>query len=151
MGTFELINAAGSLLMGGVMTIWAQAMKDRADQQKMLMERYSAGEKSVVTAREHVAQWKGFYWVRSAIALIVIAYFFLAPFAALFIDNVQVAIGYYDTVRGFWPWSSDYESVTWILTGSLDATRTLTYDPVKNNVLISIIAMYFGNQFARRA
>lgn len=151
MGTFEIINAVGSLILGGVMTIWSQAMKDRAQQQEWLIQRAKLGEESVENARKHEASWKGFYWVRSAIALIVVSYFFLVPSLVVFVDGVQVVIGYYDTARGFWPWSSDFESVTWVKVGATLPDKVMVYDPVRNNVLISIISMYFGNQFARRA
>jgi hypothetical protein len=151
MGTFEIINAAVSLGLGAVMTIWAQALKDAAERQRMLMERYTAGEQSIQAARNHEAPWKGFYWVRSAIAVTVVIYFFLVPVIALCINGVQVVVGYYDVTQGFWPWSSDFESVTWIKAGAAEPLRVLVYDPVRNNVLISIISMYFGNQFARRA
>lgn len=152
MGTFELINAVASLFGGAILTIWSQSQKDRHEEHIRSVERFDRQEQSTVGAREVVAPWKGYYWIRGAIALIVIAYFFIVPsIAVLWMDGVQVVVGYYDTAYGFWPWSSPQESVTWVKTGAEDALRVLVYDPVKNNVLISITAMYFGNQFARRA
>lgn len=150
MGTFELINAIVSLIGGGILTAWSQRMKDQAEFQRMSLERFQASESSTVSAREHPAPWQGFYWVRSAIALLVIAYFFLVPVAAVFMDGIQVIVGYYDTTQGFWPWSNPSEAVTWVKTGAADASKVIVYDPVRNNVLISIIGMYFGNQFTRR-
>jgi hypothetical protein len=151
MGTFELINAAVSLLGGAVLTIWSNSQKDRHEEHLRSMERQNAREESTRAAREVVAPWKGYYWIRGAIAITVAAYFFIIPaVVVLFMDGVQVVIGYYDTAYGFWPWSSPQESVTWVKTGAADAARVLVYDPVKNNVLISVIGMYFGNQFARR-
>ena len=151
MGTFELINAAVSLLGGAALTIWSNAQKDRHEEHLRSMERRHAAEESSRAAREVTAPWSGYYWIRGAIALIVISYFFLLPaVAVLWLDGVQVIIGYYDTAQGFWPWSSSQESVAWVKTGASDAVRVLVFDPVKNNVLVSIIGMYFGNQFARR-
>lgn len=151
MGTFELINALASLFGGAVLTIWSQSQKDRHEAHMRSMERFDRAEGSTVAAREVVAPWKGFYWVRSAIALLVMAYFFALPaLVVLFLDGVQVVIGYYDTAYGFWPWSSPQENVSWVKAGASDPARILVFDPIKNNVLISITAMYFGNQFARR-
>lgn len=151
MGTFELINAIASLVGGALLTIWSQKAKDLHEERTYRKEQFDRTEGSVQSARNFVAPWKGHYWIRGAIALIVVAYFFIVPaIALLFIPGVQVVIGYYDTAHGFWPWSSPMEGVTWVKTGAADAARVLVYDPVKNNVLISIIAMYFGNQFARR-
>lgn len=145
-----MINAVLSLLGGGIMTMWAQSAKDRHEERLHQLERFDRTEASTASARNAQVAWKGFYWIRGAIALIVTAYFFLLPAAAVLIDGIQVVIGYYDTARGFWPWSSDLESVAWIKTGASDAQRVIVMDPVRNNVLISIIGMYFGNQFARR-
>ena len=42
------------------MKMWAQAQKDKADQQKMLMQQFSASEDSVAAARSYDtpnAQW----------------------------------------------------------------------------------------------
>ncbi|MEM9226330.1 MAG: hypothetical protein AAGA45_00015 [Verrucomicrobiota bacterium] len=151
MGTFELINAAVSLVSSGIMTFWGQALADRQETQRMLIERYNAGEKSVTSARQHEAKFKGFYWVRSGIAGLAAIYFFIIPFIALLMGDTSVIVGYFDITQGFWPWSSDFESVTWVKLGPADASRVLVYDPVKNNIMISIVTMYFGNQFARRA
>jgi len=150
MGTFEIINAIVSLLGGGIMTMWAQTSKDRHEERLHRLELADRTEASTTAAREYKAQWKGFYWIRGGIALIVTTYFFILPAAAVFIDGVQVVIGYYDTSKGFWPWSATLESVAWVKAGASDAQRVIVMDPVRNNVLISIIGMYFGNQFARR-
>lgn len=151
MGTFELINAIVSLFGGGLLTIWAQARKDRHEEFQRAMEWRAYGEQSAVSAREFTAPWQGYYWIRGLIALLAASYFFVVPLVAMLLGDVGVVIGYYDTTRGFWPWSSSIEMVTWIQAGPADAARTLVYDPVKNNIMINIAGMYFGNQFARRA
>lgn len=75
MGTFELINAVASLLLGGVMTLWSQGMKDRAEREKMALQaaldRHAATEASQKAAREFEGQ-AGFHYTRRAIALIVV-------------------------------------------------------------------------------
>lgn len=151
MGTFELLNAVISLFGGGLLTLWAQGRKDRHEEMQAALVRFDRIESSAVSARMHDAKWKGFYWVRGLIALLAASYFFLLPgVSVLFFSDVGVVIGYFDVSGGFWPWSSSVESVTWIKTGPSDAGRVLVYDPVKNNIMLSITAMFFGNQFARR-
>jgi len=150
MGTFELINAIASLIGGGILTLWSQRAQDLAEERKFRAGQQERQAQATDAARNHKAQWKGFYWVRGAIALIVVSYFFLVPSLAIFMDGVQVAVGYYDTANGFWPWSGSYEAVTWVKAGAAEPTTTMVFDPVRNNVLISIIAMFFGNQFTRR-
>jgi hypothetical protein len=150
MGTFEMINAILSLLGGGIMTMWAQGAKDRHEERLHRLEMADRTEGSTTAAREHKAQWKGFYWIRGTIALIVTAYFFIVPSVAVFIAGVQIVIGYYDVSAGLWPWSSNIEAVAWVKAGAADPDHIIVMDPVRNNVLISIIGMYFGNQFARR-
>lgn len=151
MGIIELISAGGGLILGGIMTIWSQSMKDRAQMVDHLLQKNAAGEESAASARETVAPWKGYYWVRAAIAIIATCYFFILPgIAIMFFNNVQVVVGYFDTTQGFWPWSSDFQSITWVKMGPAEATKVLVYDPIKNNIMISIISMYFGNQFTRR-
>ena len=56
----EVITLLLSVLGGAVMKMWAQAQNDRADQQKMLMQQFSASEDSVEAARSYDtpnAQW----------------------------------------------------------------------------------------------
>lgn len=150
MGTFELINGIVSLIGGGILTLWAQSRQDLAAEREWRAGMQDRTESSTQSARGHKASWKGYYWVRGAIALIVVAYFFILPAVPLFVDGVQIVIGYYDTSAGFWPWQSNFEAVNWVKTGAADAQRVFVLDPVRNNVLIAIIAMYFGNQFTRR-
>lgn len=151
MGTFELINAIASLIGGGILTLWSQSRQDLAEERKWRAGNQERTELSVGAAREHEGKWKGYYWIRGAIALIVVSYFFILPAAPLFVDGIQVVIGYYDTANGFWPWQGSAEAVHWIKTGAADAQKVFVLDPIRNNVLIAIIAMYFGNQFTRRS
>jgi len=65
-----------------------------------------------------------------------------------FIPDITIVIGYYDIARGFWPWSSTYETINWIAVGS--GLRPIVISPVTNNILITIIGMFFGNQITKR-
>jgi hypothetical protein len=152
MGTFELINAIGSLVGGGLLTIWAQSMKDRAEREKLALEsalqRHQATDASQTAAREFKGD-KGFHVTRRAIALIVVLSAITMPIILpAFVPDITIVVGYYDTARGFWPWSSSYETINWIAIGS--GLRPIVISPVTNNILITIIGMFFGNQITKR-
>lgn len=152
MGTFELINAVGSLIGGGILTLWAQGMKDRADRERLALEaalaRHEATENAQSRAREFRGD-RGFHFTRRAIALIVVISAIALPILLpAFIPDITIVIGYYDTVRGFWPWSSTYETINGIAVGS--GLRPIVISPVTNNILIMIIGMFFGNQITKR-
>jgi len=72
----EMLTMLGSSLLGGVMTIWGQRSKDKANQQKMLLARGKFQMDEVTKAREY--DNKGFQWTRRIIALtavfMIIAY-----------------------------------------------------------------------------
>ncbi len=152
MGTFELINAVASLLLGGVMTLWSQGMKDRAEREKMALQaaldRHAATEASQKAAREFEGQ-AGFHYTRRAIALIVVVCGIALPIILpAFYSDITIVIGYYDTARGFWPWSATYETIHWVAAGT--GNRPIVVSPVTNNILITIIGMFFGNQIVKR-
>jgi hypothetical protein len=148
MGTFELINAISSLVLGGIMTVWSQSIKDRAEREKLALQRHQATEASQIKAREFQGS-SGFHMTRRAIALIVVIAVVLLPILlpAIYPD-ITIVIGYYDTTQSTWPWSNTYESIHWIAAGS--GTRPIVISPVMNNILITIIGMFFGNQMVKR-
>lgn len=152
MGTFELINAASSLLIGGIMTIWSQGMKDRAEREKLALQsalqRHEVSDASQTKAREFQGG-AGFHFTRRAIALIVVICGIALPIILpAFFADITIVIGYYDVAQGFWPWSSSYETIEWIAVGS--GQRPIVISPVTNNILITIIGMFFGNQITKR-
>ncbi|MEO0797249.1 MAG: hypothetical protein AAFX93_19010 [Verrucomicrobiota bacterium] len=153
----EAITAVLSLVGSAIMTMWSQRAADLAEERKYRAGQAQATEESTGQARQYEGKWKGFYWVRSAIALIVVAFYFLWPsfpaLAAAFTgDPIQIVIGYYDTSDGFWPWQVSMEHINWIKTGSSAPDAVVSvFDPVRNIALIAIIGFYFGNQVARRA
>ena len=152
MGTFELINAIGSLVGGGLLTIWSQAIQDRAEREKLALQaslqRHAASDASQTSAREFEGN-SGFHFTRRAIALIVILSAITFPIILpAFIEDITIVIGYYDTTQGFWLWSSSYETINWIAIGS--GLRPIVISPVMSNILITIIGMFFGNQITKR-
>jgi hypothetical protein len=148
--TLEMFNFI--LTAGGSawMTMMAAKSADLAEERKWNSKQYTAAVAEADAARNTEGKWKGFYWVRGAMALVCAIYFFIVPMIAMLMGNVQVVIGYTDFIG--LPFIGGDDVVIWIKLGSsaVDA-RILVYDPVKNNIMLSIIGMYFGNQMARRA
>lgn len=146
----ELINVIVAAGGAGAMTLMGNAAAERAEERKMANVNYDKAVAEAQAARQAKAKWKGFYWIRGAMALLCASYFFLFPMFAIFVDNVQVAIGYIDLL-GIPLFGLDQDMTLWIKFGSgAPDAKVLVYDPVKNNVMLSIIGMYFGNQIARR-
>lgn len=107
----EAISMIGSTLLGGVMTMWGQAAKDKQDQFKMMMQQNKQIEDSFQSARENKDPFAA--WTRRIIALTMIfgslAIIFAAPmmeaitnvpverqegFKFLFIDTTKTVIDY---------------------------------------------------------
>lgn len=150
MGTFELINALGSTALGGGLTMlgaMTKASLERARFQHLAsLDRKKAAELATVTAREFRST-AGFHFTRRTIALSVVLCGLLAPVLAPVFWDVSVAIGYYDTTHGFWPWEIPKDSIHWVVTGN--SGRVITISPILNNVILSITGMFFGNQFVK--
>jgi len=141
-----LVTAGGSAWM----TLAGARAADQALKDKWNSKHYTEAVAEAEAARTVEAKWKGFYWVRGAMALICATYFFIVPLIAMLQGNVQIMIGYTDFV-GI-PFLGGDDLTIWIKMGSsAPDARILVYDPVKNNIMLSIIGMYFGNQVARRA
>ena len=49
---FEIITMLGSTVLGGVMSVWAESRKDKAEHQKLLITRGEFGAKAVKAARD---------------------------------------------------------------------------------------------------
>ncbi len=137
--------------------MWGNSLKDRHELDMAHANQHKATVEATQAARNYEAKWNGFYWVRSAIALIVICAYFLWPMLPVIIAAfkglpVQIAVGYYDTVGATWPWQVSMEQIHWIKVGSSDPNAVVSVlDPVRNIAMISIIGFYFSNQAARRA
>jgi hypothetical protein len=150
--TPDLINLIVTVGIGSVITLWQQKNKDLHEERMANRKELELYQKQAKEARDHKAHWKGFYWVRAAIALIVVSYFFIIPSVALlFFNDVQVVLGFWTTFKG--PFMMpDFESITWVKMGySGEDARILVYDPVRNSIMIAISGLFFGNQFARRS
>ncbi len=66
---FEIITMLASTILGGLMSVWAESRKAKAEQQKLLITRGEFGMKERQQSLDHGLKDKGFAWTRRIIAL----------------------------------------------------------------------------------
>jgi hypothetical protein len=140
----ELLSMLTSTILGGVLSILAQKSKDKADEQKMLMQRAKFQSEQFDKARNVTDQFTKN--TRRYIALISVISILVIPKLAPFIDpSMPIYVGYTETVsQGFWIFASDIDMTQWKpMTG-------LVITPLDTHVVSSIIGLYFGGSLVRR-
>ena len=82
----EVVSMVGSTILGGVMTMWSQAAKDKQDQFKMMMQQNKQIEDSIQSARDNKDPFSA--WTRRIIALTMIFGSLAIIFAAPLMETV---------------------------------------------------------------
>ena len=96
----EMLTMLGSSLLGGVMTIWGQRSKDKANQQKMLLARGKFQMDEIGKAREY--DNKGFQFTRRIIALTAVFFIIAFPKLVPVFTDVNVVLTWTEFEPGFW-------------------------------------------------
>jgi len=133
-----------STVLGGVLSIMAQKGKDKADEQKMLMQRANFDAKQKDKARD--VQDPFTKSTRRWIALICVVAIIVLPKLAPFIDSsMPIYVGYTEAVmQGWWIFASSTDVTQWKpMTG-------LVITPLDTHVVSSIVGLYFGGSLVRR-
>ena len=140
----ELISMLVSTVLGGVLSIMAQKTKDKADEQKMLMQRAEFQSQQFDKAREVTDTFTKN--TRRWIALMSVFAILIIPKLAPFIDpSLPIYVGYVETVQaGWWIFASDMDMTQWKPLSGLVIT------PLDTHVVSSIIGLYFGGSLVRR-
>ena len=100
---FEIITMLGSTILGGVMSVWAESRKAKAEHQKLLITRGEFEIKARKQSLDHGLKDKGFAWTRRIIALTSIFAIVLLPkLVAVYYPDVDVTVGYTNWNPGFW-------------------------------------------------
>lgn len=137
----EAVTMMGSTLGGAGMKMWAQSQADKAEQQKQLLSRMDASEKSVDAARAH--QNPNAQWIRR---FLVISFMSMAMFillAPLLGFSTVVPI---DVTTGFKILFLDFtNTVTEYV--SLQGMVTPVWLP---HAIMSVVGMYFGQSIVAR-
>ena len=140
----ELISMLVSTVLGGILSIMAQKTKDKADEQKMLMQRAEFQSQQFDKAREVTDAFTKN--TRRWIALMCVLAIIVLPKLAPFIDpSMPIYVGYTETIQqGFWIFASDMDMTQWKPMSGLVIT------PLDTHVVSSIIGLYFGGSLVRR-
>jgi len=140
----ELISMLVSTVLGGVLSIMAQKTKDKADEQKMLMQRAEFQSQQFDKAREVTDSFTKN--TRRWIALMCVLAIIVLPKLAPFIDpSMPIYVGYTETIQqGWWIFATDMDMTQWKPMSGLVIT------PLDTHVVSSIIGLYFGGSLVRR-
>jgi len=141
---FEIITMLASTVLGGVMSVWSESRKAKAESQKLLITRGEFNLKSAKQARDHGLKDKGFAWTRRIIALTsVFAIVLLPKLVAVYYPDVSVTVGYTNWNPGFLFFREGREVFEWVTFQGLVITQLDT------NLVSAIIGMYFGGSLAK--
>ena len=140
---FEIITMLASTVLGGVMSIWAESRKAKAEAQKLLITRGEFDMKAKKQSLDHGLKDKGFAWTRRIIALTsVFAIVLLPKLVAVYYPEVSVTVGYTQWNPGGL-FRVGREVFDWITFQGLVITQLDT------NLVSAIIGMYFGGSLAK--
>ena len=137
----EAITMILSTVGGAVMKMWSQGQADKAEQQKALIQRFSASEDSVQSARQY--QNKNAQWIRRFLVVSFMgmaAFILLAPVLGFnTVVPVEVSSGFKFLFLDF------TNTVTeWI---TLEGMVTPEWLP---HAIMSVVGMYFGQSIVSR-
>ena len=140
---FEIITMLGSTLLSGVMSLWAESRKAKAEEQRLLITRGEFEMKAVRAARNNKNE--GFQWTRRIIALTAVFSIIVLPkLVAIFAPDISVTVGYTEFRPGFLLFTQDVEIFKWITFEGLVITQLDT------NLVSAIIGMYFGGSLVKK-
>ena len=141
---FEIITMLASTILGGVMSIWAESRKAKAENEKLLITRGEFDMKARKQSIEAGQKDKGFAWTRRIIALSsVFAIVVFPKLVAVYYPDVLVTVGYTQWKPGFLFFTEGREIFDWISFEGLVITQLDT------NLVSAIIGMYFGGSLAK--
>ena len=140
---FEIITMLGSTHLSGVMSLWAESRKAKAEEQRLLITRGEFEMKAVRAARNNKNE--GFQWTRRIIALTAVFSIIVLPkLVAIFAPDISVTVGYTEFRPGFLFFTQDVEIFKWITFEGLVITQLDT------NLVSAIIGMYFGGSLVKK-
>ena len=141
---FEIITMLASTVLGGVMSVWSESRKAKAENEKLLITRGEFDIKAKKQSLDHGLKDKGFAWTRRIIALTsVFAIVLLPKLVAVYYPEVSVTVGYTQWKPGFLFFTECREIFDWISFEGLVITQLDT------NLVSAIIGMYFGGSLAK--
>jgi len=141
----ELITMLFSTILGGVMSIWGQSNKSKAEQNKMLLSRANFQAEQVNAARDAGKTDSHFAWTRRLIALSAVFSIIVLPkVVAVWYPDVSVIVGYTEVQGGFMNWLfGPEEAIQW------KSAKGFVITPLDTHIVSAIIGLYFGAGFTK--
>jgi len=141
----ELITMLFSTILGGVMSIWGQSNKSKAEQNKMLLARANFQAEQVNAARDAGKTDSHFAWTRRLIALSAVFSIIVLPkVVAVWYPDVSVIVGYTEVQGGFMNWLfGPEEAIQW------KSAKGFVITPLDTHIVSAIIGLYFGAGFTK--
>ncbi len=139
----ELLSMGGSAILSGVMTIWGQSLKAKAEAHKALIDRATLQDEIFTKAREYKGT-QGFQFTRRTIALSCVGAIVILP-KILPLFGIPVTVGWTEIETGFWFWTEDETKVVW------KTMQGMVLTPLDTHIVSSIIGMYFGASMVKNS
>ena len=141
----ELITMLFSTLLGGFMSIWGQSMKNKQEQNKMMLANARFSAEQVNTARDAGKTDKHFAWTRRIIALSAVFSIIVLPkLVAVWYPDIGVYVGYTEATGGILNWMfGPAEAIQWKYAEGFVIT------PLDTHIVSAIVGLYFGAGFTK--
>ena len=141
----ELITMLFSTILGGVMSIWGQSMKNRQEQNKMMLQTAQFRAEQVNTARAAGKNDSHFAWTRRLIALAAVFSIIVLPkLVAVFYPDVSGYVGYTEATGGLFNLLfGPEEAIQWKMAQGFVIT------PLDTHIVSAIVGLYFGAGFTK--
>ena len=136
----ELITMLFSTILGGVMSIWGQSMKNRQEQNKMMLQTAQFRADQVNEARNAGKNDSHFAWTRRLIALSAVFSIIVLPkLVAVWYPDVGVFVGYTEATGGILNWLfGPAEAIQWKYAEGCVIT------PLDTHIVSAIVGLYCG-------
>ena len=141
----ELITMLFSTLLGGFMSIWGQSMKNKQEQNRMMLANAKFSAEQVNSARDAGKTDKHFAWTRRIIALSAVFSIIVLPkLVAVWYPEVGVYVGYTEATGGLWNWLfGPDEAIKW------KVAQGFVITPLDTHIVSAIVGLYFGAGFTK--
>ena len=139
---FEIITMLGSTVLGGVMSIWADSRKAKAEEQQLLITRGKFQLQAVEAARN--VKDKGFQWTRRIIALTAVFFIIAWPKLVPVLFDVPVILTWTEFTQGFLFLIEKKEVL-------MDREFLgLVITPLDTHLMSAIVGLYFGGSLVKK-
>lgn len=134
-----------STLLGGFMSIWGQSMKNKQEQNRMMLANAKFSAEQVNAARDAGKTDKHFAWTRRIIALSAVFSIIVLPkLVAVWYPEVGVYVGYTEATGGLWNWLfGPDEAIKW------KVAQGFVITPLDTHIVSAIVGLYFGAGFTK--